>query len=235
MRDGDSLPDRAVPAPRLTDAAVAAYLAANPQFLTNHPDLVPLLVPDGYPGDGNVVDLQSVMLRRMRDEIARLKSQHRALISTTRSNMLSVQRIHSAVLALLGAGSFELLIQSVTTDLAVLLDVDVVTLCVESDPGARPPIVGVQLLARGSVDSLLGVGRDALLEDHVRGDPALFGAGAGLVQSEALLRLPIAKAPAGLLAIGSRRPTKFRPGHGTELLCFLARTLGITIGQWLEL
>ena len=78
--------------------------------------------------------------------------------------------------------------------------------------------------------------KDALLEDQVRGDPALFGAGAGLVHSEALLRLTIGShAPAGILALGSRKPHKFKGGQGTELLCFLAQALEITIFQWLDI
>jgi uncharacterized protein YigA (DUF484 family) len=237
MADGKGLPD-ARPASGLraiTDADVLAHLAAHPDFLSTHSDLIPVLAPPQQSLGGNVVDLQAFMVHRLQDEVLRLKTQHRALISTSRSNLTSQQRIHTAVLAVVGAASFEALIQVVTTDLAVLLDVDVVTLCVESAAGAKPPKNGVQLLPKGFVDGLIGVGREALLEDHVRGDPVIFGAGAGLVQSEALVRLPVAKAPPGLLALGSRKPTKFKSGHGTELLSFLARALGVTIGQWLDL
>ena len=141
-----------------------------------------------------------------------------------------------AVLALLAANSFEQLIQTVTTDFAILLDIDVVTLCIESSNGfARAPLPGLLLLEPGDVEALLGPTRDALLEDEVAGDAAIFGAGAGLVQSEALLRLNVANAPPGLLALGTRRAGKFKPGQGTELLCFLAQTLGVTISQWLDL
>ena len=75
-----------------------------------------------------VVDMQHFLLERQRAEITRLKTQHRILIATTRANLTSQSRIHGAVLALLAAASFEQLIQIVTTDLAVLLDADVVTL-----------------------------------------------------------------------------------------------------------
>ena len=44
-----------------------------------------------------------------------------------------------------------------------------------------------------------------------------------------------AAAPPGLLCIGTRRSGKFHPGQGTELLGFLARSLGITIAAWLDL
>jgi len=93
----------------------------------------------------------------------------------------------------------------------------------------------VQLLRAGMVDALLGE-RDALLRSDIQGDPALFGGAAGLVRSEALFRLHVsAHAPVGLLCIGTRRPDKFHPGQGTELLAFLARTVEKTIAAWLDL
>ena len=48
----------------------------------------------------------------------------------------------------------------------------------------------------------------------------IFGE-ANPVQSEALMRLDIAGAPA-MLAFGSSDPKKFDPAHGTDLLTFLA-------------
>ncbi|MBX6369123.1 MAG: DUF484 family protein, partial [Rhodospirillales bacterium] len=67
-------------------------------------------------------------------------------------------------------------------------------------------------------------------------DPGLFGSGAGLVRSAAFLRINVAEhAPMGLLCIGTRKPEKFHPGQGTELLGFLARALETTLGAWLDL
>jgi uncharacterized protein len=120
----------------------------------------------------------------------------------------------------------------------VLLDADVVTIAVESAGAQRPRLShqGVQILEPGTVDSVLGADRDVLLQGDAEGDPMLFGDGAGLVRSAALLRLSVsAGAPAGLLCIGMRRPGKFHGGQGTELLGFLARALGITIAAWLDL
>ena len=119
----------------------------------------------------------------------------------------------------------------------MILDVDVVTIGVERAEGPRPrlPHPGVQLLKTGTVEALLGA-REALLRGDIHGDAALFGGGAGLVRSEALLRLHVAEhAPVGLLCIGARRPDKFHPGQGTELIAFLARTLEKTIAAWLDL
>jgi uncharacterized protein YigA (DUF484 family) len=178
------------------------------------------------------------MLQHQRGEMAKLKLQNRALIATSRANLATQARVHQAALALLAAGSFEQLIQIVTTDLAVLLDADVVTIAVESCGKQRPKLShhGVQILDPGTVDAVLGAERDVLLKSETEGDPKLFGNGAGLVRSAALLRLRVSRAaPPGLLCIGMRRAGKFHGGQGTELLSFLARALGITIAQWLDL
>jgi len=222
----------------LTAAEVVAYLRQHPDFLVEHSDLLQVLTPPSQQRGERVVDMQHFMLQHQRAEIARLKSQQRLLVGTSRANLASQARVHSAVLALLAASSFEQLIQIVTTDLAVLLDADVVTIAVESSGPQRPRLnhQGVQILDPGTVDAVLGVDRDVVLSSDTEGDPALFGDGAGLVRSAALLRLSVsAAAPAGLLCIGMRRPGKFHGGQGTELLGFLARALGITIAAWLDL
>jgi uncharacterized protein YigA (DUF484 family) len=229
----------AVPArSALTAAEVAAYLRQNPDFLVERSELLQILTPPAQQRGERVVDMQHFMLQHQRAEIAKLKAQQRTLVTTSRANLASQARVHAAVLALLSASSFEQLIQIVTTDLAVLLDADVVTIAVESSGPQRPRLnhQGVQILAPGTVDAVLGAERDVVLTSDEDGDPVLFGDGAGLVRSAALLRLCVSPgAPAGLLCIGMRRPGKFHGGQGTELLGFLARSLGITIAAWLDL
>ena len=161
--------------------------------------------------------MQQFMLQHQRAEIARLKSQHRALVGTSRANLASQARVHAAVLALLAASSFEQLIQIVTTDLAVLLDADVVTIAVEFGRSGRASAhQGVQILDPGTVDAVLGVDRDVVLGSDTEGDPTLFGDGAGLVRSAALLRLSVSARGAGRAALHRHAPARqvpWRPGH----------------------
>jgi len=220
---------------------VVAYLRQHPNFLDRHPEALRVLHPptrDIAPdGDAEVLDFQHFLLDRLRRDLVRVNTEHRTLLATSRGNLASQSRVHKAVVAMLAASSFETLFQIVTTDLAVLLDVDVVTIAVESvaTPTVRLPVNGLLLLKAGTVEHLLGEERAALLSADVHGDPTLFGGGAGLVRSQALLRLSFGRgAPVGLLCIGARKPGRFHPGLGTELLTFLARALGITIGQWLN-
>jgi uncharacterized protein YigA (DUF484 family) len=223
--------------PDLTEDQVAAWLRAHPDFLARRPRLLMTLAPPARPLGDNVVDLQHAMLRRLQEMVAALDEQRRTLILGGRANRSNQARIHDCVLALISATSLKHLVHTVTTDLAVLCDVDVATLCVEAD-GDTPsrPAAGVRLLRTGTVRRLFGDGRDVLLRDNVAGDRAIFGAGSGLVRSEALLRLRVGgHTPPGLLALGSRRPGRFQPGQATELFAFLARVLERSIRAWLHL
>ena len=216
---------------------IIAYLRRHPDFLDSHPEALRLLrAPTREVGE-DVVDFQHFQIERLRRDLARVNLEHRTLIAASRGNLASQSRVHKAVIAILGAASFEQLLQTVTTDLAVLLDVDIVTVGVESSavPAGRLSLHGIHLLKAGAVDALLGLERLALLRADAPGETVLFGSAAGLVRSQALLRLTFGRgAPVGLLCIGTRLPGRFHPGLGTELLNFLARVLGITIAQWLN-
>lgn len=247
----DRIRDRPKPSPEpasgtaepqpISGRDVVAYLRQHPDFLNRHPEALRILhspAREIAPESGDeVLDFQHFLLERLRRDLVRVNTEHRTLLTTSRGNLASQSRVHKAVVAILAASSFETLFQIVTTDLAVLLDVDVVTIAVESaaTPTARLPLNGLLLLKSGTVESLLGEERTALLSAEVHGDPTLFGGAAGLVRSQALLRLSFGRgSPVGLLCIGARKPGRFHPGLGTELLTFLARALGITIGQWLN-
>ena len=216
---------------------VIAYLREHPDFLDQHPEAVRLLRPPGREVGDGVVDFQQFLFERQKNELARVNAEYRNLIAVSRGNLASQSRVHKAALTILAAPSFGQLLQIVTTDLAVLLDVDVVTLAVENGAGVTPrfPVHGIHLLKEGTVEEWLGQDRVALYAADVAGDPVLFGGGAGLVRSQALLRLSFGRgSPVGLLCIGTRKPNRFHPGLGTELLGFLARVIGISIGLWLS-
>jgi len=204
-RAGGSLPPR----PREIGADdVIAYLRQHPDFLDRHPEALRLVRPPARDSGDGVLDFQHFLLERLRRDVVMLR-----------------------------AASFEHLLQIVTTDLAVLIDVDVVTLGIENEAASmsRLPVQGIHLLKSGTVDALLGPNRDALMSSDVQANRILFGPAAGLVRSQALLRLSISRSgPVGLMCMGTRKPDTFYPGLGTELLTFLARALEITIAQWLE-
>ena len=216
---------------------IMAYLRRHPEFLDEHPEALRLLRPPTREiGDG-VVDFQHFLHERQRRELNRVNLEYRNLIAVSRGNLASQNRVHKAALAVLAAPSFGQLLQIVTTDFAVLLDVDVVTIAVENIAGITPRlnVHGIHLLAAGTVEELLGQDKAVVYDADVVGDPRLFGGAAGLVRSQALLRLRFGReAPVGLVCIGTRKPGRFHPGLGSELLGFLGRVVGLSIGLWLN-
>ena len=235
------IPDTTLAAERASAVAlspddIARYLRANPDFLTEHPDVVETLTPPSrWTGDG-VVDMQKFILERLRGEIDNLRNCAIDLIETSRVNMSNQSRTNNAVLALLAAADLDHGLRIVGEDLPLFLDVDVVAVGFEP---AKAPLSGlsmpaIQRLPEGTIDALLGRDKNVVLMTGMLDDGTLFGAGAGLVRSAGLARLRSdGTIPEGLLALGSRREGSFHPGQGTEVFTFLARVLERCIHGWL--
>lgn len=234
-----SRPDKAPPRDSVSQSdEVRQYLSDHPEFLTSHPDLLTELTPPAHRRGDGVLDMQHYMIDRLQKQIAALRTDQQDLIAASRSNMMSQARVHSAALTLLEARTFEHLIEVLTTDLANLLEVDVVTLCVESDSDIAKVsgTEGVFVIPQGRVDEILGEERDIFLREDDDEAHNLFGGASALVQSSALVRLRISAAgPLAVLALGSRDSDRFHPGQGTELLCFLGRVAAQCIRGWLHL
>ena len=217
---------------------VAAYLRRHPDFLIAYPDLLGVLTPPPRVNGHRVIDLHHYQVEQLRQEVEEMTEARDDVVRAGRFNIDAQRRIHQGVLALLGAQSFENLIEIATTDLAVMLHLDAVTLGVESSGPGLPPVRlgGVFQLDPDSVDGLIGPGRGVMLRGDEAGTAEVFGAAAGLIASQALIRLDISPTtPPALLALGSRDPEQFHPGQGTELLSFLARSLEQCIRAWLDL
>jgi uncharacterized protein len=226
-----------VPSKALTEDAVLDYLHRHPDLLADNPALLELLTQSAR-FDGNVVDMQHLMLNRLREENTRLRDAHASIIGTARGNRSAQLQVHEAVLQILAARSFEKLIHTVTADLPLVLEVDAITICLEvgNVPIPRAYASGLRSIPEGDIERLLGPGREIALSSDIAADEKIFGAATGLVRSQALARLNMgAQAPKCLLAIGSRDVDTFHQGQGTELIGFLARALETTIRQWLNL
>ncbi|MEE8444550.1 MAG: DUF484 family protein [Alphaproteobacteria bacterium] len=215
---------------------IAQWFRENPDFPTKHPELLAELAAPGRKLGRGVTDLQQAMIEKLRADLELARQRQSELVETGRANLASQSRIHECVQAMLAATSLEHLVQTVTTDFAVLLDVDVVALCIEAD-GANPltpHIRGLQVIPAGAVATLLGDGRPVMLRSHVQGEADIYGGGAPLVVSDALARITVTPAtPPGLIAFGSRQPGKFQAGQAVELFAFLARSLERVIRLWL--
>lgn len=223
-------PPSALPSPE----EVEAFLRANPGFLARRPDLLADILPE-RPLGGNVADLQAHALRHLREEMEDLRSGAEELILNARNNLSLQNQTLDAALALLHADSFPQLVRVITDDLPLRLNLDLITLCVEPGLPAADALY-VQELPQGAVDALIGTNTALRLRPRVTGNDALHGAGAGLVRSDALVRLPLANPalPPALLALGSRQADAFHPGMATDLLSFLTAVTAHCVDRWLS-
>ena len=223
----------------LTAVQVAEYLREHPDYLVRHPELLTVLTPPSRRTGDTVVDMQQFMVERQRREMERLRGAYDDLVAISRGNLSTQGRIHAGVLLLLGARSFEHLIEIITHELAHTLRCDAVTLCVEGEKQTLPRAIraGLFVLRPGEIDALLGAENDVVVRQHPhQGLDLVFGPAAGLIRADALLRLRVSRAaPLGLLGIGSRREDYFPPQQGTELLAFFAHAVEHCIRVWLDL
>ena len=223
--------------PALTETDIVEWLRANPNFLQKRPEAVELLHPPKENLGKGVADFQHYMVQRLKQDKQAITDTTRDLIEVSRMNMNSVNRIHEATLKLLEARNFIQFIQVITMDLGPILDVDMAVLVVEAAGDNLPDLhaAGIRVVPTGTINQWMQ-GQTALLQADIQGSDTIYGGGARLVRSQAVLRVDISmKTPAAVLCFGSRDPEMFRDGAGTELVSYLARVVERCFRLWLDI
>jgi len=221
----------------ITAADIIAWLRDNPNFLQRHPEACDLLAPPREHKGKGVVDFQQFMVTRLREDRDGIIEEAREIVETSRSNMSNQARTHKAILMMMDARTFDDFIHTVTMDMASLFDVDIISLIVEAESNSIPHInlPGVKIVGNGSITLLMNESK-IILESNIKGIEDIYGGGAGLVKSQALLQLNVSgAAPKAMLAFGSRDPDMYAAGQGTELLLFLGHVIERCFRQWLDL
>jgi len=223
---------------QLSKNDILTFLRDNPSFLQDNPDVVDVLIPArDRPKKGQVADFQSYMIERLKADKDEAIESTREIVENARSNMNNQQRIHSAILRLLEAKTFDEFIQCITMDLSPMLDVDISVLVVESNETDIPHVHhnGIRILPEGTVEKWMG-DKAVMLQDNISGIEAIYGGGAALVASQILLRVDISRdTPPAILAFGSRDANMFGEGQGTDQILFLARVIERIFRSWLSL
>ncbi len=222
----------------LSKDEVLTFLKDNPDFFQNNPEALELLIPPKKrPKKGEVADFQSYMIQRLKADKDEVLESTREIVENSRANMNNQQRVHTAVLRLLEANTFQDFIHCITMDLASILDVDIAVLVVEADGETIPQIQmnGIRIIPEGTVDKWMQE-KAVLLQDNISGIEPIYGGGATLVKSQILLRVDISMdTPPAILAFGSRDPDMFGEGQATDQIVFLARVIERCFRSWLKL
>jgi uncharacterized protein YigA (DUF484 family) len=219
----------------MTEKDIVEYLKSNPKFLQKNPDAVDYLLPPKDRENGRrVVDFQHYMVEKLKADKKMVLDTTRDIIEVSRENMNHLARIHEAVLKILEAETFDQFIQILSVDVPAALDCDAVSLIVEND-GRLPNtnMRSLRLVPQGTCVNWMN-GNDASIQSNIKGTVEMFGEAAGLIQSQALLKInQTMDIPASILAFGSRDPEMFMDGMGTDLIRFLCDVTERAIKLWL--
>jgi len=213
--------------------AVKAYVRMNRAKLAEDGELLAQLLPERFAG-GDVRDLQSFIIEKLKLETLRLRAERDALRDAQGALKKLDQGVRDAVLELIDARNFAEAI-AVAIAAAPAFGADCAAFCVETDQGtARTATEGVRLIPAGTIAAVLGrEGMGAILSS---GGELLLGSGGGHCKSLAAFRLRIGRdTPAALYVLGAREPGRFE-GEETEAgLRYFARALERAIRAWLDL
>jgi uncharacterized protein YigA (DUF484 family) len=188
---------------------VAAFLRANPGWLTENPELYRVLHPPRRLHGEQLADHMAAMLAQERAHAQALAEQSDSVLAAGRAAAGFSARVQEAVLALVGTTDPA---ECVATELPALLGIDAITLCPEN---TLPPGTLLRLLGR----------REAVYREAPTDTQLVHGAAASLARVDALVRLT----SGALLALASRDRSRLHPGQGVSPLVFLGRAVSAAL------
>ena len=209
-----------------SEAEVIAWLRANPDFLTRHPDLIATLAIPHESGTTSLIERQ---VEHLRSENQQLRRRLDHLTGVAGENERLMQRLHRLALGLVATDSCDTLYKRLEEGLqkdfradaiCLMLDAGQAAACAESRITAlpaKPPAWMEKLLASGQPQC----GR---LTREKRQD--VFGEAGTALGSAALVPL----GSSGLLGIGATSHDRFHPDMGTLFLELLRETLQFRLG-----
>lgn len=217
-------------------------------ILEDHALMRALLAADRSASGRNVVDLRGVLVERLEDRLDRLEDTHREVLAAAYDNVAGMNQVHRACLALLEPADFAGFLEVLTREVPPTLAVEVIRLALEAPDVPMGEGIGPEGVFRDAVVALPAQGADAYVTQgkgvgarrvtlrRLRSaSPTVYGATAGAVRSEAVLRLDLGGGrPGGLLAFGAIDPDRFHQDQGTDLLDFFAGVVERSLGRWLE-
>jgi uncharacterized protein YigA (DUF484 family) len=237
----------------MTDASNLAdtlkrEILSDPAVVLDNPEVMRALLESSDKSKGeNVLDLRAIFVARLEERLGRLEDTHRTVIAAAHENLTGTNQIHRAVIALLSANSFAEFVQALNHDVANILGVDVIRLCIEGDKPHGNKLVDptdpqsgtiVILPTDGVANYITGqrngpAPKQVTLRRAREESTTVYGNFASDIASEATLRLDISgQNIRGLGAFGSYDPKRFAFDQGTELLAFFAQTIERILHRW---
>ncbi|MBI6630180.1 DUF484 family protein [Pontibaca salina] len=231
--------------PKFNDTLRKAILA-KPDAILDDQDVMHALIAANEKAMGsNIIDLRGIAMERLEARLDRLEDTHRSVIAAAYDNLAGTNQIHRAILRMLDPLEFEDFLGNLRGEVADILNVDAVTLALESAQNDSDPVVehlggALTVVEPGFINSYLangrsGTNRQVTLRPVHGANERMHGPASGRIGSEACLRLDFGpgRLP-GLLVMGSEDPEQFMPQQGTDLLGFFAGVFERSMRHWLS-
>ena len=194
----------------------------------------------------NVIDLKSVVLKRLEGRVDEIEGQNSNIISAAYKNISTTFRVHSAILEALEPKTFTEFLNFLKTDWANSLGIDVARLCLEAPSINKDDIPQLQtefgpsviFLQEGEIDHYITLGQDndprsVTLRQIRKGASNIYSNIAPELRSEALMKLDLGQGNSpGLLLLGSINPDQFLPNMGTDLFVFYGSIFEKVMQRW---
>ncbi len=218
----------------ITEADVATYLQAHPDFFTKHAELLSELEITHQSGDA--VSLVEKQISVLREQNQQLNKRLHELIEIARQNEELAQRMHQLALTLMDSGDPREIFSTLYDNLKKNFHADTVAVKLFADPAfidfeAGPEFVGKSTLDEQLFKSIIEKQRPLSGRLKHQQQVFLFGDDGDSINSAVLVPL-IGFNWNGILSIGSFDAERFQPGMGVELLTNLADMLSLILKTW---
>lgn len=213
-----------------TEAQVASYLAAHPEFFLTHKSLLEELhLPHEC---GQAVSLVERQVAQLRQKNHNLRHQLNNLIQVARDNETLLSKLHTLILALLQAQTLDETITAVEETLRLHFQAEWVTLKIfASEPGSSLAGVFAAPYHVELFQTVLEEGTPYIGPPTPSQVEFLFNDNAE-INSCALIPLRQDSLTA-ILAIGSGDQERFSPNLGKNFLARLGEVIGIRLNGWM--
>ncbi|MHA6263613.1 DUF484 family protein [Arenibacterium sp. CAU 1754] len=233
--------------PKLEDTLRSAIIAKPDAILDDQDVMHALIAANEKSMGGNIVDLRGIAMERLESRLDRLEDTHRSVIAAAYENLAGTNQVHRAILRMLDPKDFETFLRDLGGEVSEILQVDRITLVLESatqtqegDPAVKKLDTVLTVVDPGFIDAYLtqgrgGQARQVTLRQTQHASPSVYGDAADWIRSEACLRLDLgAGRLPGLLVMGAEDPHQFSPQQGTDLLSFFAGVFERSMRNWLS-
>jgi len=214
--------------------AVKAFVRMHREKLTADGELLAMLLPGRFADEpGEIRDMQSFVIERLRAENAALKAERDGLLASQDRRAALGEGVRRYVLDLVDARSFAEAIETAIAA-APAFGADIAAFCVEGEDGVAPTgTKGVRLISHGTVMAVLGGEAGAILSG---GGELLLGPSGARCKSLAAFRLKIGRdTPSALYVLGAEEAGRFEGVETENDLKYFARALERAIRAWLDL